>query len=126
VGLHYRPPFPYAKRALGDVDAWKVLSGDFVDVGEATGIVHMAGAFGEDDLLAVRGAGILIYNPVNASGNFDATVPEYEGTFIKDADDRIIEHLRSTGVLVRSEPHLLSYMHCWRCKSPLFYYALVS
>jgi isoleucyl-tRNA synthetase len=126
AGLHYRPPFEYAKRALGDVDAWKVLSGDFVDVGEGTGIVHMAGAFGQDDLLAVRAAGIPIYNPVNASGNFDRTVPEYEGTFIRDADERIIDELRTKGVLVRSESHLHSYMHCWRCKSPLFYYALVS
>lgn len=124
VGLRYRPPFDYARRALegepeGRDRAWRALAADFVKVDEGTGIVHLAGAFGSDDLAAAQAAGIPIYNPVDQSGLFDATVPEYDGTFIKDADADIIERLRSAGVLVRSEPYTHSYPHCWRCESPL-------
>jgi isoleucyl-tRNA synthetase len=120
VGLRYRPPFPYAQRATGDQDnGWRVLAADFVKADEGTGIVHMAGAFGADDLAATQAAGITIYNPVNQSGEFDSTVPEFAGVYVKDADERIIDQLRSTDVLVRSEPYTHSYPHCWRCESPL-------
>jgi isoleucyl-tRNA synthetase len=131
VGLRYRPPFDYARRSLdrvpGAVDrAWQVLAADFVNVSEGTGIVHLAGAFGADDLDAVRAVEIPIYNPVDASGKFDATVPEFAGVFVKDADLQIVEMLRAAGLLVRSEPYVHSYPHCWRCKSALLYYALIS
>ncbi len=131
VGVHYRPPFEYARRALqrepGAVDrAWRVQAADFVNVDEGTGIVHLAGAFGADDLDAVRTADIPVFNPVDASGRFDASVPEYTGVFVKDADADIIDRLTSAGVLLRSGPYVHSYPHCWRCKSPLLYYALVS
>ena len=131
VGLSYRAPFHYARRALeaepGAVErAWRVQAAAFVNTEEGTGIVHLAGAFGADDLEAVRGAGIPLYNPVDASGRFDPSVPEYTGTFVKDADDNIVSRLRAAGLLLRSEPYLHSYPHCWRCKSPLLYYALVS
>jgi isoleucyl-tRNA synthetase len=131
VGLKYKPPFDYAERALsgepGGVDrAWRVQAADFVNVDEGTGIVHLAGAFGADDLDAVRRAEIPVFHPVDLSGRFDATVPEYTGTFVKDADPDIIERLRRDGLLLRSEPYIHSYPHCWRCRSPLLYYALVS
>ncbi len=131
VGLSYRAPFHYARRALegepGAVDrAWSVRGADFVNTEEGTGIVHLAGAFGADDLDVVRAAEIPLYNPVDASGRFDSSVPEYTGTFVKDADDNIVSRLHAAGLLVRSEPYVHSYPHCWRCKSPLLYYALVS
>ncbi len=127
VGLEYRPPFDYAQRAVGDQpEAWKALAADFVNIDEGTGIVHLAGAFGADDLEAVRSAGIQVYNPVDRSGRFDASVPEYKGTFVKDADADIVARLGASGALVRSEPYLHSYPHCWRCNSPLLYYALQS
>lgn len=131
VGLAYDPPFGYARTALerepGATDrAWRVLGADFVTTEEGTGIVHLAGAFGADDLEAVRAADIPVVNPVDASGAFDATVPEYTGTFVKDADPDIIRRLDDAGRLVRSAPVLHTYPHCWRCKSPLLYYALVS
>jgi isoleucyl-tRNA synthetase len=97
-----------------------------VNVSEGTGIVHLAGAFGADDLEAVRTADIPIFNPVDASGRFDGTVPELSGAFVKEADPQIVEMLRVAGVLVRSEPYVHSYPHCWRCKTPLLYYALIS
>ncbi len=127
VGLRYRPPFHYAKNAIGDhPQAWRAIGAEFVNVDEGTGIVHLAGAFGADDLEAVRAADIPIYNPVDSSGSFNSSVPEFEGTFVKDADDAIIERLRGDGVLVRSERYVHPYPHCWRCESPLLYYALVS
>ncbi|MGH2758889.1 MAG: isoleucine--tRNA ligase [Actinomycetota bacterium] len=131
VGLKYRPPFDYARRSLERVEgavgrAWRVLGADFVNVAEGTGVVHLAGAFGADDLDAVRKAEIPVYNPVDASGNFDATVPELSGSFVKAADAQIVEMLGASGLLVRSEPYVHSYPHCWRCKSALLYYALIS
>ena len=110
VGLRYRPPFTYARRALerdgeGSYKAWRCLAADFVNVDEGTGIVHLAGAFGADDLEAIRAAGIPVYNPVDQSGKFDASVPEFTGTFVKDADLGIIERLQAGSVLVRSEPY---------------------
>ncbi len=129
--VRYKPPFDHARRSLerdpGAVHrAWRILPAGFVNVEEGTGIVHLAGAFGADDLDAVRSAEIPIFNPVDASGRFDATVPDFTGTFVKDADEAIVEKLREAGVLVRSEPYVHSYPHCWRCRSPLLYYALVS
>ncbi|MEX2537716.1 MAG: isoleucine--tRNA ligase [Actinomycetota bacterium] len=127
VGLRYQAPFDYARNKIGDdPNAWNVLAAEFVNVDEGTGIVHLAGAFGADDLEAVRSAGIRIYNPVDASGRFDASVPEYTGTFVKDADSDIVERLRASARLVRSESYLHSYPHCWRCNTPLLYYALQS
>ena len=131
VGVTYRAPFHYARRALeseqGAVDrAWRVQAANFVNTDEGTGIVHLAGAFGADDLDAVRAAEIPLYNPVDASGRFDTSVPEYTGTFVKDADDNIVSRLHAAGLLLRSEPYVHSYPHCWRCRSPLLYYALIS
>jgi isoleucyl-tRNA synthetase len=123
VGVRYRPPFDFARQALatqpGVENAWHVLAADFVKVDEGTGVVHLAGAFGADDLEAVRSAGIPIYNPVDPSGNLNASTGDFAGTFVKDADPRIVERLREQGVLVRSEPYSHSYPHCWRCKEPL-------
>jgi isoleucyl-tRNA synthetase len=134
VGLRYRPPFPYALRAFeanadrrADIDrAWRVMAADFVNTEEGTGVVHLAGAFGVDDLNALRSADIGVYNPVDQSGSFNLSVPEFAGVFVKDADPAIIERLRAEGVLIRDERHVHPYPHCWRCKSPLLYYALVS
>jgi isoleucyl-tRNA synthetase len=125
VGLRYKPPFPFAQQAFearsieGREKAWRVLAAEFVNIDEGTGIVHLAGAFGADDLEATRAAGIPVFNPVDASGSFDPSVPDFQGTFVKDADPGIIQRLRSDGVLIREEQHTHSIPHCWRCKHAL-------
>ena len=87
----------------------RCCAGDFVDVDEGTGIVHMAGAFGADDLAAVRAAGHPDLQPGRRERELRPTPSRStQGTFVKDADERIIERLRSDGVLVRSEPHVHS------------------
>jgi isoleucyl-tRNA synthetase len=132
IGTSYRPPFEYARRFFdrahpeATLRAWRVIPGDFVNVEEGTGIVHTAGAFGADDLNAVRAAGIPVYNPVDQSGNFDASVPEFEGVFVKAADDRITEMLRSAGVLIRADRISHRVAHCWRCDTQLLNYALIA
>ncbi len=132
LGLRYQPPFPYARRYFDRAApeaierAWRVIAGDFVNIEEGTGIVHMAGAFGADDLNAIRAADIPVYNPVDQSGNFDASVPEFEGVFVKAADDQITELLSLAGVLVRSERIMHRVAHCWRCDTALLNYALVA
>ncbi len=136
VGLRYRPVFPYARRALeaagGETaraaaeHAWRVVGAEFVNVEDGTGVVHLAAAFGADDLEACRTAGIPTFNPVDASGRFGTAVEAFAGRFVKDADPDIVEHLRAEGVLLRSEPYRHTYPHCWRCGTPLLYYALTS
>ena len=132
VGLRYQPPFDYAARAH-DADAgardaarenaWRILPADFVNVQEGTGVVHMAGAFGQDDLETVRDAGIPIFNPVDTRGRYDDRVPEFAGTFVRDADPAIIDRLRDAGLVLGSEPYEHAYPHCWRCGTPMLHYA---
>ena len=135
VGLRYRPPFEYARRALtanpetreaAETRAWRVLGEDFVDAEEGTGVVQISPAFGEDDLEACRKAGIPVFKPVDLQGRFDARVPDFEGKYVKEADEGVIESLSQRGLLLRNEPYPHPYPHCWRCDHPLLYYALVS
>jgi isoleucyl-tRNA synthetase len=130
AGLRYTPPFDYASRALAgnqDADrAWRVLVEDFVEANEGTGIVQISPAFGEDDLEACRRSGVPVFKPVDAQGRFDHRVPEFQGLYVKEADAGVIESLRERGLLVKNEPYVHSYPHCWRCDHPLLYYALVS
>jgi isoleucyl-tRNA synthetase len=135
VGLRYRPPFDYAYRALtsnpdtreaAEQRAWRVLAEDFVEAEEGTGIVQISPAFGAEDLEASRKAGIPVFKPVDSQGRFDHRVPDFEGKYVKEADAGVIEFLQQRGLLLKNEPYLHSYPHCWRCEHPLLYYALVS
>jgi isoleucyl-tRNA synthetase len=102
---------------------WYVVEADFVTTEDGTGIVHMAPAYGEDDYQIGRKYGLPTIHPVNKSGEFDETVPDYKGKFVKDADAEIIQDLKSRNILYKKEAYLHSYPHCWRCSSPLLYYA---
>jgi isoleucyl-tRNA synthetase len=128
VGTRYLPPFPFAAREMPELDrsAWRVVAAGFVTTEDGTGLVHLAAAFGADDLEACREAGIPTFNPVDRSGRFTELAPRYTGRFVKEADPDIIEDLRTEGVLIRSDSYLHPYPHCWRCSSPLLYYALRS
>ncbi len=99
------------------------VAGEFVTTEDGTGIVHMAPAFGEDDYQAGRKYNLPVLQPVDKSGKFTSEVTPWAGQFVKDADRDIIGHLKKSGQLYRSEKYRHSYPHCWRCDSPLLYYA---
>ena len=120
-GIGYDPPFSY----ITDYGprGHTVLLGDFVTTEDGTGIVHTAIAFGEDDFRLGEQYGITLQNPVLADGRFDAQVTGFAGQFVKDADPAILDALRASGRLLRSEVYEHSYPHCWRCGTALLYYA---
>ena len=100
-----------------------VRPGDFVSTEEGTGIVHLA-PYGEDDMMVARRDGL----PVDADDRFHrsrrrATAGHFAEMWFKDADEHIVEDMRARGVLFRSELYEHSYPHCWRCGTPLIYYA---
>ena len=131
VDLHYAPPFPYF---ADSPNSFRVLPGDFVTTEDGTGIVHMAPAYGEDDKATADSAGIVAVTPVDAKGRFDASVPDYHGQHVFDANPGIIRDLKNrTGAAAVNEPVLLRhetydhpYPHCWRCRNPLIYRAVSS
>ena len=101
--------------------AFYVTLGDYVTTEDGTGIVHSAPAFGEDDYNTGLKYKLPVVNPVSEQGTFMGT--PWEGMFVMDADKKIIQWLRDKGVLYRKEKMLHNYPHCWRCKTPLLYYA---
>ncbi len=131
----YRGPiFALADRPPGDS---RILADGFVTTEEGTGIVHLAPAFGEDDYRVAAAAGIFrgdephtLYNPVRPDGTYDARVRDrdgnsWEGRFVKDPEltRELIADLDARGLLLRVEDYEHSYPHCWRCDTPLLYYA---
>ena len=101
----------------------KVILGNFVTVGEGSGIVHIAPGHGEDDYEAGLKYGLDIYAPVDDHGKFTRLVPEFEGQFVFKANEGIIELLKEKGALLRVEKIRHSYPHCWRCKRPVIFRA---
>ncbi|MEK6756809.1 MAG: isoleucine--tRNA ligase [Bacteroidota bacterium] len=102
---------------------WYVVEGEFVTTDDGSGIVHIAPAYGEDDYQVGRKYGLPTIHPVNKSGEFGPEVKDFPNKFVKDADLDIIGNLRLRGLLLKKETVLHSYPHCWRCSSPLLYYA---
>jgi isoleucyl-tRNA synthetase len=123
AGLRYARPFEFLPI---DDRGQRVVPGHFVSTDEGTGIVHLAPAFGADDMDVAHAEGLPVLNPVGPDGTFGADVPPWQGRFVKDADTEIVEDLRRRGLLVREEPYLHSYPHCWRCGTPLIYWAKTS
>ena len=119
----YEPLFPFFKN---QPNAFRVLSGDFVNTEEGTGVVHMAPGFGEDDLNTCRANGIEVVMPVDNAGRFTAEVAPYEGQLVFDANRQIIRDLRDMGRLIKHETYLHNYPHCWRTDQPLIYKAVNS
>ena len=117
AGMEYAPPFDLIP------GRHVVVMSDFVTTEDGTGIVHIAPAFGEDDMGAAREHGLDAPNPVDRQGLFSATVPLVEGQFVKDADRLLIDDLTTRGRVLREKPYEHSYPHCWRCSTPLLYYA---
>ena len=117
--MEYEPLFPYAKP---DKKAWFVTCGDYVTLSDGTGIVHIAPAFGEDDAQIGHRYDLPFVQLVDAKGAFVGGTP-WDGTFVKKADPAVIEALKAEGKWFKSLRYTHSYPHCWRCDTPLLYYA---
>jgi isoleucyl-tRNA synthetase len=122
VGARYHAPFGI----VNIPDAHVVIPGSFVTTEDGTGLVHIAPAFGADDMDASRTHGLPVVNPVRPDGHFEDGLPLVGGLFFKDADQRLTEDLADRGLLFASHRHEHSYPHCWRCGTLLLYYALPS
>ena len=121
VGSRYEPPYTNV------ANAHTVVAADFVSMEDGTGIVHLAPAFGPDDLAVGRAQGWQVWRPVADDGTFTDQAPAFvRGLFFKDADPAIIEDLRTRGVLIAAGTYEHAYPFCWRCKTPLLYYARTS
>ncbi|GAB2554542.1 isoleucine--tRNA ligase [Gracilibacillus alcaliphilus] len=120
IGLTYVPPFPYHSLTNGH----QVIGAGFVTDTSGTGIVHIAPAHGEDDYQAVQDNGLDYINVVDAKGRYQAEVTPLAGRFVKDCDVEIIKMLAKSGLLFDKAKYEHSYPHCWRCDSPLLYYAM--
>ena len=122
VGWRYQRPFDFLSVDEA-ANAHRVVTGSFVSTEEGTGIVHIAPAFGADDMDVARAEGLPVLNPVGADGAFTDAVPPWAGVGVKAADRSIIDDLSARGVLVREAPYEHAYPHCWRCGTPLIYWA---
>lgn len=120
AGIEYEQLMPYIKP---DKKAFYVTEGDFVSTGDGSGIVHIAPAFGEDDYQLSLKYDLPVLQPVDKSGNFTPDVTDFAGRFVKEADDDIITKLKQNGKLYSKEKFMHSYPFCWRCHTPLLYYA---
>src|SRR5690606_21640237 len=100
-----------------------VLLGDFVTTEDGTGLVHTALAFGEDDFQLGQRYGMTLQNPVRPDGTYDERVPDFQGKLVFEHNPEIVEALERKGLLFRAEDYEHAYPHCWRCDTPLLYYA---
>ncbi len=121
VGLRYRRPLDWVTYPPGEHEI--IVSEEFVSSEDGTGVVHMSPAFGADDYAAGQRHGLAFVQPVNARGEFPADMPVVGGLFVKKADQLIIDELKARGVLWKAGTLEHSYPHCWRCGTPLLYYA---
>jgi len=119
-GMKYHPLFTFVPP---DKPAYFVVLGDFVTTEDGTGLVHMAPAFGAEDMQMATEHDLPILMTVLPDGTFVPDVKPWRGVFIKDADPLIIEDLRTRGLLFRTEGYTHTYPFCWRCHTPLMYYA---
>ena len=103
-----------------------VVLADYVTTEDGSGLVHQAPAFGEDDMHVCRAYGLPFVNPVRRDGTFDEDLDLVGGQFFKDADKAIVADLQARGLMFRVLDYTHSYPHCWRCHTPLLYYAMPS
>ena len=125
VGRTYEPLLPYfADR--DDLNAFRVMAGDFVETEEGTGVVHTAPGFGEDDQRIAEENGMGMVVPVNDQGEFTSAVTDFAGRNVLEANSDIIRHIRGLDRLIRHESYEHNYPHCWRTDTPIIYRALPS
>lgn len=131
IGLEYEPIYPYLKDKIFGPEkeklknAFKVYDADFVNITDGTGIVHTAVMYGADDFILGTKVGLPKFHLVNESGNFIEGIGFLENRFVKDEEVAIdiIKDLSGRGLLFKKEKYEHSYPFCWRCHTPLIYYA---
>ncbi len=123
LGLKYEPPFKVKK--LEHKNAYTVYGAGFVTTTDGTGVVHTAVMYGEDDYSLGKEVDLPQHHTVDERGRFTRDVPGFAGMSVKDpkVEDRIIRHLETNGHLLKIEPYTHEYPFCWRCSTPLLYYA---
>lgn len=121
LGSRYRRPFDYL--SVDAENAWQVHAAEFVTTEDGTGIVHIAPAYGVDDLALGQQAGLPVVHGVGLDGNFLPEVTPVAGIFFKDADPVLVDELKKNGTLWRKQDYRHNYPHGWRTGDPLIYYA---
>ncbi len=119
-GKQYRPLFTFVDP---NKPAYRVILEDFVTTEDGSGIVHLAPAFGEEDMEAALEHDLPVLMTVNPDGRFIQDVRPWSGMFVKDADPLILEDLDKRGLLFDVRTYVHTYPFCWRCDTPLLYYA---
>ncbi|MBD5631722.1 MAG: isoleucine--tRNA ligase [Clostridia bacterium] len=129
-GLEYEPLFDETKAEIkrispanADVKAHFIVCDTYVTMGDGTGVVHIAPAFGEDDYKVGKRYNLPVVQLINERGCFDERFKKLEGLFAKKADKHVLDMLESKGLLFKVVPFEHDYPHCWRCDTPLLYYA---
>ena len=129
-GLEYEPLFPETTAEISRISpssapakAHFVVCDNYVTMGDGTGVVHIAPAFGEDDYKVGKRYSLPVVQLVNEQGCFDSRFPSLDGIFAKKADKFLLERLESEGKMFKVLPFEHDYPHCWRCDTPLLYYA---
>ena len=120
AGRRYFPLFDFIE---DDDNGFKVVADNYVTTEDGTGVVHIATAFGEDDNRVGKANGLPFRQYVDTEGNFTAEVKPWAGVFVKDGDKMVLDLLKKEGKLFAAIPFEHSYPHCWRCDTPLLYYA---
>ena len=119
---HYEPLFECTRKAAGGKDAFYVMVDDYVTTTDGTGIVHNAPAFGEDDYRVCRRYDLPFVQMVDSKGEMCGGTP-WDGVFVKKADPMVLRDLEERGLLFAAPKFEHSYPFCWRCDTPLIYYA---
>ncbi|MCL4399835.1 class I tRNA ligase family protein, partial [Patescibacteria group bacterium] len=126
IGLSYESLFKV--NFLETDKSYKIYQADFVTTGDGTGVVHTAVMYGEDDYVLGKKVGLPGKHTVDEEGKFVEGVPGLQGLYVKskETEDKIFEHLKQNGNLLKIEPYSHEYPHCWRCGTPIVYYGRTS
>jgi isoleucyl-tRNA synthetase len=119
-GRRYKPLFTYL---LPEKPAYFVILGDFVTTEDGSGLVHIAPAFGAEDMQAAQEYNLPVLLTVTPQGTFIPEVRPWSGRFVKDADPLVIQDLAARGLMLQAGTYTHTYPFCWRCDTPLIYYA---
>jgi isoleucyl-tRNA synthetase len=119
LGRRYEPPFPFIE---GGENGHTVRPGDFVTTEDGSGIVHLA-PYGEEDMMVAKRDRLPIFQVIAPNGHVVPEAGAFAGLWFKEADPKIVDDLATRGVLYRADEYRHAYPHCWRCGTPLIYYA---
>ena len=127
VGTRYQRAFDLVPVSEREAEhGWRVVADEYVTTTDGSGLVQTSPAYGAEDLAVGRRYGTPVLHPVQPDGHFGPETGWLAGRHVKAADADIVEDLRRRGLLWRAEPYVHAYPHCWRCGTPLLYYALTS